>query len=110
MTTQLPDEKILEFKSRTLKVLGDTNRLKILETLRHGEICQCEIIPIIGQAQPTISRHLKLLEDAGLITSTKKATKTHYNIVDPHIYSLIDAIDENMIQLISQELAKKYQI
>jgi ArsR family transcriptional regulator len=107
---QIPDDRVLDFKARIFKVLRDPNRLKILETLRQGEICQCELIPIIGQAQPTVSRHLKLLEDAGLISSTKDSTRMLYRVVDSHIFSLLDAIDANMMELVSQELAKKYSI
>lgn len=112
MTTldQLPDDKNLEFKARIFKVIGDPNRLKILEILRNGEICQCEIIPLIGQSQPAVSRHLKLLEDSGLITSYKDATRMFYNVVDKHIYELIDSIDDNMKKIVSEEIAKKYQI
>lgn len=107
---KLPNNQVLEFKSRLFKVIGDPNRLKILEILRHGEICQCELIPIIRQSQPTVSRHLKLLEEAGLITSSKDGTRVLYRIVDEHIYNLIDAIDDNMIQLVSTEIAKKYRV
>lgn len=107
---QKTNERVLDFKARIFKVIGDPNRLKILETLRHGEICQCELIPIIGQAQPTVSRHLKLLEDAGLISSTKDSTRVLYRVVDGHIFSLLDAVDANMMELVSQELAKKYSI
>jgi ArsR family transcriptional regulator len=110
MGVQVSDDRVLDFKARIFKVIGDPNRLKILEILRHGEICQCELIPIIGQAQPTVSRHLKLLEDAGLISSTKDSTRMLYRIVDSHIFSLMDAIDTNMMELVSLELAKKYSI
>jgi len=107
---QIPDDRVLDFKARIFKVIGDTNRLKILEMLRHGEICQCELISIIGQAQPTVSRHLRLLEDAGLISSTKDSTRTLYKVVDDHIFSLLDAIDPNMMELVSRELTKKYSL
>ena len=103
----LPEDRVLEFKAKTFKIIGDSNRLKILEILREGENCQCEIIPLIEQSQPTVSRHLKLLEDAGLIRSRKDGTRVFYKVVDPHIFNLLDSIDENMIDLISQELAKK---
>ncbi|MBT5643482.1 winged helix-turn-helix transcriptional regulator [Candidatus Bathyarchaeota archaeon] len=108
MSLFLPDDKILEFKSRIFKVIGDANRLKIIEILRSGENCQCEIIPLIAQSQPTVSRHLKLLEEAGLIMSRKEGTKTFYQVVDGHIYTLIDAIDDNMRVQVSKEIAKKY--
>jgi len=107
---QTPDDRVLDFKARIFKVIGDPNRLKILETLRQGEICQCDLIPIIGQAQPTVSRHLKLLEDAGLISSTKDMTRVLYRVVDSHIFSILDAVDANMMELVSQELAKKYSL
>lgn len=106
-TKHLPEDRVLEFKAKIFKIIGDSNRLKILEILRNGENCQCEIIPLIEQSQPTVSRHLKLLEDAGLISSSKDGTRVFYSVVDPHIFNLIDAIDEEMIDLISQELAKK---
>ncbi len=105
--TPLQEDRVLEFKSKIFKIIGDSNRLKILEILRKGENCQCEIIPLIAQSQPTVSRHLKLLEDAGLIQSKKEGTRVIYNVVDPHIFNLIDAIDENMVEMITAELTKK---
>lgn len=103
----LPDDNLLEFKARIFKTIGDPNRLKILEILRNGENCQCEIIPLIEQSQPTVSRHLKLLEEAGLIKSRKEGTRVFYTVVDPDIFNLLDTIDEDMIELISEELIKK---
>ena len=106
---QVPDDRALEFKARLFKVIGDPNRLKALEILRSGENCQCEIVPLLGQSQPTVSRHLKLLEDAGLITSRKDGTRMFYRVVDEHIFNLLDSIDDNMIEIVSQEIAKKYR-
>ena len=103
----LPEDRTLVFKAKIFKTIGDPNRVKILEILRQGENCQCEIIPLLEQSQPTVSRHLKLLEDAGLISSKKDGTRVIYNVVDPHIFNLIDAVDDDMIDLISQELSKK---
>lgn len=109
-TFQTPDDRVLDFKARIFKVMGDPNRLKILEVLRSGEMCQCELIPILGQSQPTVSRHLKLLEDAGLISSYRDSTRTMYRMVDSHVFNLLDAIDPRMVELISRELAKKYRL
>ena len=103
----LPDERVLEFKANIFKVLGDSNRLKILEVLRRQKICQCELIPLIEQSQPTVSRHLRLLEEAGLISSYKEGTKVFYNITDEHIFNLIDSIDKKMIKVISEKLREK---
>ncbi len=103
-----PDEKTLEFKSRVFKVIGDSNRLKILEILRSGENCQCEIIPLIAQSQPTVSRHLKLLEEAGLLVSRKVGTKMFYKVTYERIFNIVDALDGDVMARISQEIAKKF--
>ncbi|MCW4014216.1 MAG: metalloregulator ArsR/SmtB family transcription factor [Candidatus Bathyarchaeota archaeon] len=103
----VPDERTLEFKTRIFKVISDTNRLRILEMLRVGELCQCEVVPLIDQSQPTVSRHLRLLEEAGLIKSRREGIRMFYEVTDPHIYNVIDAIDPEMTRLISEELTKK---
>ena len=105
---QVPGDRELEFKSRIFKVIGDSNRLKILEILRAGENCQCEIIPLIAQSQPTVSRHLKLLEEAGLLSSRKEGTKMFYKVVDRRVFKIIDALDENLMNIVSKEIAKKF--
>jgi len=76
--------------AKVLKVLGDQNRVKIIELLRNGELCQCEIIPLIGQSQPTVSRHLNLLEEHGILESRKDGVKVLYQIRDPRILELIE--------------------
>jgi ArsR family transcriptional regulator, arsenate/arsenite/antimonite-responsive transcriptional repressor len=103
-----PDERTIEFKSRVFKVIGDPNRLKIIEILRSGENCQCDIIPLIAQSQPTVSRHLKLLEEAGLLVSRKVGTKMFYKVTDEKVFAIIDALDETLTSKISQEIAKKF--
>ncbi len=104
----LPEDKELEFKSRIFKVIGDSNRLKIIEILRAGENCQCEIIPHIAQSQPTVSRHLKLLEEAGLLSSRKEGTKMFYEVVDSRVFNVIDALDVDLVNVVSREIAKKF--
>ena len=53
---------IINFKSTIFKALGDPSRLKILDFLKSGEKCACDIVPTVGFAQPTVSRHLKVLQ------------------------------------------------
>ena len=108
ISTNILNEKELEFKSRIFKVIGDSNRLKILEILRSGENCQCDIIPMIAQSQPTVSRHLKLLEEAGLLTSRKNGTKVFYKVVDNRVFYLIDALNEELMTIVAKEISKKF--
>ncbi len=64
----------------TLKALSDPHRQNILRLLAQQEMGACEIIHAIGLSQPAISHHLKLLKQAGLITSEKQGKIVYYNI------------------------------
>ena len=83
-------EEIHEKNAKVLKVLGDSNRVRIVEFLRGGEMCQCDIIPLIGQSQPTISRHLGLLEENGVLSSYRDGVKMMYRIADPSVLHIIE--------------------
>ncbi len=52
---------------KVMKALSDPNRVKIVKMLRHKVMCVCEMQAVLGIAQPTVSKHLKALEEAGLI-------------------------------------------
>ncbi len=57
---------------KTMKALSDPNRVKIVKMLQQRSMCVCEIQAALGVAQPTTSKHLKLLEDAGFIAYRKE--------------------------------------
>jgi ArsR family transcriptional regulator len=53
--------------TRVMKALADPGRVKIVKMLQRRELCVCELQAALGLAQPTVSKHLKVLEDAGLV-------------------------------------------
>ena len=66
---------------KILKALSDENRVRILSLLnKRQNICVCEIREIIGLSQPTISSHLKVLENAGLIENSKEGKWINYKL------------------------------
>jgi ArsR family transcriptional regulator len=65
---------------RVMKALSDPNRVKIVKLLGEKELCVCEITALLGLAQPTVSRHLKILEDGGLVESWKDGSWVNYRI------------------------------
>lgn len=67
------------------KAIADENRLKILSILTHGRLCACDILENMDLSQPTVSHHLKILQQAGLITVEKKGRWNYYSIVDEKI-------------------------
>lgn len=67
---------------RVMKALSDPSRVKIMKMLQIKELCVCEITAVLQLAQSTISKHLKILEDAGLVESSKEGTWVNYKITE----------------------------
>ena len=64
------------------KALADENRIRILNILRNGELCGCDIEAVLGIKQSNVSRHLNRLKVAGIIYSDKKAQWVYYQLND----------------------------
>ena len=67
---------------KVMKALSDPNRVRIVKILEEGELCVCEIRELLGLAQSTVSKHLKILEDAGLVVSQKDGSWINYRLSD----------------------------
>jgi ArsR family transcriptional regulator len=80
--------------SKLLKALSDPTRLKIVELLKNKEICACKFSSLTKKAQPTVSQHLRILEDAGIIKSRKDGKNIIYSIADKKIFDLIKIAKE----------------
>ena len=80
--------------TKILKALADPTRLKIVELLKQGEICACKFVPLTKKAQPTVSQHLKILDNAGIIKSRKEGKMIFYSVVDSRIFDLIKIAKE----------------
>lgn len=85
-------DELLELKANVLKALGQPTRLKILELLRNGERCVCEIFPVIKEEQSNVSRHLALMKSVGILTSRKQGQMVHYRVRDPQVFKLLDSV------------------
>jgi ArsR family transcriptional regulator, arsenate/arsenite/antimonite-responsive transcriptional repressor len=75
--------------AKIAKALGDPVRIELVDVLRKhaGKVCVCELVPLFDLSQPTISHHLKVLRDAGLVESERQGLWAYY-------YVLPGAIDE----------------
>ncbi|GLI32674.1 ArsR/SmtB family transcription factor [Desulforhabdus amnigena] len=67
---------------RVMKALSDPNRVKILKLLQHKSMCVCELQAVLKIAQPTVSNHLKVLIDAGLVVYRKDGQWVNYFLAD----------------------------
>ena len=79
---------MLKAVEKVFKALADKNRLRILKMLQRKSMCVCEIREVLGLAQPTVSKHLKILKDAGIIEADQKGLWTNYSINCQNNYAL----------------------
>ena len=66
--------------AKIFKALGDENRIHILRLLRGGEKCACKLLEELNISQPTLSHHMKILCDCGIVTGRKEGKWMHYSI------------------------------
>ncbi len=78
---------------KVMKAVSDANRVKILKMLQHKIMCVCELQAALEIAQPTVSKHLKILEDAGLVNHRKDGLWVDYYLTDgassPYVANLL---------------------
>jgi DNA-binding transcriptional ArsR family regulator len=85
-------EKALAMKSDILRALAQPTRLKILELLRDGEKCICEITPAKNGEQSNISRHISLMQKSHLVSTRKDGVRVMVKIRDPRIFEILDKV------------------
>jgi ArsR family transcriptional regulator, arsenate/arsenite/antimonite-responsive transcriptional repressor len=89
------DRDQAELLARTLKALAEPARLQVLSFLRSQpdrEACACDFVEPLGLAQPTVSHHLKVLYEAGLLEREKRATWVYYRLPDDRLPSICQAL------------------
>ena len=74
---------------RVFGALSDENRLRMLLALRHGELCVCQLIELMGLSPSTVSKHLSILRDAGLLDSRKEGRWVYYRMADKPFFPII---------------------
>src|SRR5919107_1185055 len=80
-----PDVERLEAErmAQLAKALADPVRVQLVDVLRKhaGKVCVCELVPLFDLSQPTVSHHLKVLRDAGLVDSERRGLWAYYYVV-----------------------------
>lgn len=105
MHLKMEDEN--KFKAKIFNALSETVRLEILEFLRDGEKCVCEIVPHVNLIQPLVSRHLKILKNCGLVKYRKDGNRRLYSVTDPKIFEVIDAVTPELGETLLNRIIKQ---
>jgi ArsR family transcriptional regulator len=89
------DEGAAEWLARVFRALGDRHRVRLLSLIaaaEGGEACICDLIAPVGLAQPTVSHHMRLLVDAGLVTRDQRGKWAYYRIAPETAAPLSDML------------------
>jgi ArsR family transcriptional regulator len=78
------------YLAEVIKSLAQATRLKIIEFLRDGERCVCEIFPAIDEEQSNTSRHLAYMQTHGILSRRKDGVKIYYAVKHPEVFEIID--------------------
>ncbi|HII92985.1 MAG TPA: winged helix-turn-helix transcriptional regulator [Methanosarcina sp.] len=84
------NEKTLPSEVRIFKALADTNRLKIIKLLKEGELCVCELTAVLTTSQSTVSHHLSVLKNAGLIKERKEGKWSYFRLSDGAVIEILN--------------------
>jgi DNA-binding transcriptional ArsR family regulator len=91
----LPDP-LVELVAERFRVLGEPMRIKLMDRLRDGEASVSELQKAVGASQQNVSKHLGILHGAGMVSRSKRGTRTVYMISDPSMFELCEVVTDGL--------------
>ena len=95
---KLTGKEIYEAKAKILKALAHPSRLLIVDSLEKGEKCVCEIHKLVGADRTTVSKHLSVLKNAGILEDEKKGLKIFYKLRCPCVLKFISCLEDVLLK------------
>lgn len=80
------------------KVLADPMRLRILQMLENGETGVSALAEAVESTQPNVSKHLKILQEAGMLARRQEGNTVYYSISDPTVFELCDVVCSSLAE------------
>ena len=84
--------ELVELVAERFRTLGEPTRIKLLDRLREGEASVIELTELIGTTQQNVSKHLGVLQRAGILARRKQGNFAYYRIVDEGVYALCEQV------------------
>ena len=94
--------ELAELIAGRLRVIGDPNRIRILDLLRDGELSVMEITERLGTSQQNASKHLGVLHSAGIVARRKAGTSAFYSVADQGVYELCEQVCGGLERQVSE--------
>jgi DNA-binding transcriptional ArsR family regulator len=95
----------LELVAARFRVLGEPVRLRLLHMLQERERSVTELAEELGTTQPNVSKHLKLLQDAGLVVRRTEKNSAHYSVSDETVFDLCDVVCSRLQQQLQAQFS-----
>jgi ArsR family transcriptional regulator len=105
MNPSIPDE-FLDLMAEKFRMLSDPTRLSILRALMAGERNVTSVVQDTGRNQANVSKHLKMLADAGLVARRKEGLQVFYRLDDPLVERLCKLVCETIVQEAQEEVQR----
>jgi DNA-binding transcriptional ArsR family regulator len=90
--------RMIDSVARRFRALGEPQRLRILQMLEKAPKNVNDIAQALGASQPNVSRHLRALFEAGLITRRRSGTRTVYSVSDPLVFRLCGLVCDSLVE------------
>jgi ArsR family transcriptional regulator len=83
------------------RILGEPVRIRILQVLQDGERNVSDLVAAIGSTQPNVSKHLRILQESGIVARRQQGNLVYYEIADPSVLDLCDAVCSSVRETLS---------
>ncbi|WP_211225347.1 ArsR/SmtB family transcription factor [Maridesulfovibrio zosterae] len=82
-----------EARAKIMKAMAHPSRLMMVDSLSHGEKCVCELTELVGHDISTVSKHLRILKDAGIVEDERRGKQAYYRLKVPCILNFFHCIE-----------------
>lgn len=95
--------EVLDLVAMRFKVLAEPLRLRILHSLQDGEKSVTDLTEAVAASQPNVSKHLKILQDAGLLNRRQEGNTVYYSIADESIFTLCEVVCDALAERLKNQ-------
>lgn len=103
MKSAKPSQEVVQQVAEYFSVLGEPMRLRILNLLRDGEKCVQDLVEATDTSQANVSKHLKVMMQAGILNRRSKGTLAYYSVEDDLIFELCNLVCDRLANRIEQK-------
>lgn len=97
-------QSLFEARARVVKAMAHPTRLFIVDVLSRGERCVCELTDMVGADISTVSKHLSVLKNAGIVRDDKRGSQVYYSLRVPCIMNFFDSVETVLRSSVEEQL------